>query len=306
MACTGAVVRGCRGEPRSSFGAVVVALLLLMADHRADATERAGRSFLWRVRSETTTVHILGSIHLMKPEAYPLGGAIEDAFANAEAVMFEVDLDQLTGAALKLLAAGSLPRGQRLRHVLPAETWGLAESRLVDLGMDVEGVQSMRPWLLAVSITSAELARAGYDQTAGIDLHFFDRAKRSGKRRLALESIDFQVELFADLSREEDADFLRYTLDELDTLIPMVDELVEHWQSGHVAEVESLLTEAYREFPDLFRRLVSDRNRNWLPQIEDLLAGHEPAMVVVGALHLVGEQGLVEQLRRRGFLVEQQ
>ncbi len=284
---------------------VVVSLVLLLAGFWTHAEERPGRSFLWRVESPTTTVHLLGSVHLMKADAYPLNSAIEGAFDGARALVFEVDLDELTGAALKLLAAGSLPEDQRLRDVVSDQTWDLVESRLADLAMDLEGVQRMRPWLLAVSITSAELARAGYAGTAGVDLHFFERAKSEGKRTIALESVDDQVGLFADLSPEEDVAFLRYTLDELDTVIPMVDELMASWQSGNVAEVESLLIDAYREFPDLFRRLVSDRNRNWLPRIEELLAGGEPAMVVVGALHLVGEQGLLEMLRRRGHPVEQ-
>ena len=283
----------------------LVIVFVLLAGGRAGAAERPEGSFLWRVRSETTTVHLLGSIHLMKPDAYPLNDAVERAFAAADVVVFEVDLDQLSGAALKLLSAGSLPEGELLSEAVPEETWSLVQVRLADLGMDVERVQTMRPWLVAVSITAAELARAGYAQTAGVDQHLFERAKRAGKRRLTLETVDFQVALFADLDREQDAAFLRYTLEELDSVIPMVDELVEHWRSGRVAQVEPLLTEAYREFPDLFRRLVSDRNRSWLPQIESLLAGDEPAMVVVGALHLVGEQGLIEQLRRRGFGVEQ-
>jgi uncharacterized protein YbaP (TraB family) len=285
--------------------AVVAAIVPLLAGSLTVAEERPGRTFLWRVESPTTTAHLLGSVHLMKADAYPLSPVIEDAFDGARALVFEVDLDQLTGAALKLLAAGSLPEDQHLRDVVSDQTWDLVESRLADLAMDVEGVQRMRPWLLAVSITSAELARAGYDGTAGVDLHFFDRAKSECKRTLALESVDFQVGLFADLSLEEDAAFLRYTLEELDTVIPMVDELMANWRSGNVAEVESLLVDAYREFPDLFRRLVSDRNRDWLPVIEELLAGDEPVMVVVGALHLVGEQGLLEMLRRRGYPVEQ-
>lgn len=292
-------------ERRSATVGSVAATLLLLACPWTLADELPERSFLWRVESPTATVYLLGSIHLMKADAYPLSPAIEDAFDGARVLVFEVDLDRLTSAALKLLAAGSLPDDQRLCDVVSEETWSLVESRLGELGMDVAGVQGMRPWLLAVSITSAELVRAGYDGTAGIDLHFFERARAEGKRTVALESIEFQVGLFDGLSQEEDAAFLQYTLEELDTIIPMVDELMAHWRSGDVTEVEPLLVDSYREFPDLFRRLVSDRNRDWLPQIEKLLAGDEPAMVVVGALHLIGENGLLELLRQRGYSVEQ-
>lgn len=299
-----AVRRMCgRQAPAVCF--VGAAVVLLLAAPVVGAEELSDRSFLWRVASPSATVYLLGSVHLMKADAYPLSPAIEKAFRDAGVLVFEVDLARLTAAALELLAAGSLPDDQRLREVLPEETWDLVESRLVDLGMDVAGVQGMRPWLLAVSLTSAELARAGYDGTAGVDLHFFERARAAGKRTLALESVEFQVSLFGDLTPEEDAAFLRYTLEELDAVIPMVDELMEDWKAGNVAEVETLLIDAYREFPGLFRRLVSDRNRNWLPRVEELLAGDETAMVVVGALHLVGEQGLLELLRRGGYSVQQ-
>lgn len=282
-----------------------VAVVMLTAGSWARAEERSDRSFLWRVESPTTTVYLLGSVHLMKEDAYPLNPAIEKAYDDARVLVFEVDLDQLTAAALQLLAAGTLPDGKRLRDTLSRETWDLVDSRLADLGMDAAGVQGMRPWLLAVSITTAELARAGYGGAAGVDLHFFERARAEGKPTVELESIDDQVSLFANLSPDEDEAFLRYTIEELDTIIPVVDELVAAWRTGDVTAAESLLTEAYTEFPDLFRRLVSDRNRNWLPQIEQLLAGDQPAMVVVGALHLVGDQGLLELLRRRGYRVEQ-
>jgi uncharacterized protein YbaP (TraB family) len=241
----------------------------------------------------------------MKPEAYPLSPAIEQAFERSQVVVFEVDLDQLTTAALKLLSAGTLPEGQTLQDVVSSETYQLVSARFRDLGMNPDGFLKTRPWMLAVTLTSYELARAGYGQATGVDMHFFERAKEAGKPRLALETVDFQVGLFADLDAAEGEAFLQYTLKELDTVIPFVDDLMAHWHSGDVDEVRKLLTEAYREFPDLFQRLVSDRNRNWLPEIEKLLAGDQESMVVVGALHLVGEDGLLALLAQQGYKIEQ-
>jgi len=284
---------------------VIILMLLTLVGSVALAGEENERSFLWRVRSGSTTVYLLGSVHLMKEDAYPLADSIEEAFERSQVLMFEVDLDQLTAAAVKLLSEGSLPEGKTLQDVVSEETIELVTARIRDLGYKTAGFEHMRPWLLAISLTSYELARAGYGQTSGIDVHFFERAKAADKGRLALETVDFQIQLFGGLSDAEDEAFLRHTLDDLDTVIPFVDDLMEHWRRGHVPEVEKLLTEAYQEFPELFRRLVSERNRNWLPQIEELLVGDQDAMVVVGALHLVGEEGLLAMLEEKGFSVEQ-
>ncbi len=291
---------------RTAARAASAVLVIWLVGQWVAAQERPQRSFLWRAQSPSTTLSLLGSVHLMKPGAYPLSPAIERAFAGARMVAFEVDLDQLNGAAFELLAQGTLPDGQTLRDVVSEDTYRLVSRRLEELGLDAGGFQRMRPWLLAVTLTTFELTRAGYAQTEGVDRHLFERARDAGKATLGLETAEYQVRLFAELGEAQDEEFLRYTLLELETVIPEVDALMEHWRSGDVAEVERLLTESYREFPDLFERLVANRNRSWLPRLEELLAGDEPAMAVVGALHLVGSDGLIEQLRRRGYRVEQQ
>jgi uncharacterized protein YbaP (TraB family) len=167
--------------------------------------------------------------------------------------------------------------------------------------MSETAFDGMKPWMVALSLTSLELMRAGYLGEQGIDSNLNARAKADGKHRRSLESIEFQVSLFADLSVEESVDFLRYSLDELDTVIPLVDELVAAWESGDAARLEELLVGGFEEHPELFLRLVTDRNRRWLPQVEALLDGDTDALVVVGALHLVGENGLVEMLREAGY-----
>jgi len=293
------------GGRRELVSKALAGLLILASCSWTAAEDQARRSFLWRVQSDTTTLDLLGSIHLMKPEDYPLSPAIESAFERARVVVFEVDPSRMTEAAVGLLASGTLPEGQTLRDVISPETYQKVSQLLEEMGMDVAGFEKMRPWLVAVTLTSFELMRAGYTQASGVDMHYFERARDEGKEILGLETVEFQVGLFAELAAAEDEEFLRYTMQELNTVIPMIDELLVNWRAGKVAEVEKLLTEAYREYPELFAKLVSDRNLNWLPQLEKLLAGERAAMAVVGSLHLVGEDGLVEMLRRRGFSVEQ-
>jgi uncharacterized protein YbaP (TraB family) len=198
-----------------------------------------------------------------------------------------------------------LPEGRTLRDAVSAETYRLTAERLAAAGFDIGRVQRMRPWMVATTVALAELQRAGYSPADGIDRYFQRRAVDAGKRVEGLETMDFQLRLFSDLTPQEDEAFLIQTLRELEAVIPLLDELISGWQAGRVSEVEELLKAGYEDFPRLFDKLVTSRNRSWLPRLEQLLAGSERAFVVVGTLHLVGDQGVVELLRRKGYEVEQ-
>lgn len=284
--------------------ALLMTLAMASVSPGADAgTEN--RTFLWRVTSDTATVYLLGSIHAMRGDSYPLPGAMEAAYDEASVVVFEVNLDDLTSAAFKMLEAGMLPAGRTLESELDPSTWNDFSAHVLERGIDPADFQTMKPWMAALNLTMLELAASGYLANKGLDAYFSNRAARDGKERVPLETVDLQVSLFADLTERQSLAFLRYTLVDLQTMIPQLDELSRQWRAGDVAPVERLLLEGFREFPDVFERMVTDRNQAWMTPIEMLLAGDRDALVVVGALHLVGEGGLVEMLRDRGYTVEQ-
>jgi len=263
------------------------------------------KCFLWSVERGSTTVYLLGSIHVLKEDAYPLPPAIDRAFDDAEVVVFEVDLDDMSAAALKMLAAGTLEGDETLEEVVGPTMWLQVSERLESAGLNPAAFQRMKPWMVALSLSAFELARAGYTPGAGLDTRLDARAKAADKVRLALETVDFQVGIFTDLDPVQSVEFLKYTLRDLDTVIPLLDELASSWRAGDVGPVEKLLLEGFEESPELFKELVTDRNRNWLGQVEELIGGDRDALVVVGALHLVGDGGLVALLHDKGYAVEQ-
>jgi uncharacterized protein YbaP (TraB family) len=220
-------------------------------------------------------------------------------------VRFETDLDAIGTAAVELLSAGSLDDGRRLDQVIPKELYARLSESLEAMGMDASLVDGMKPWFAAQTLLAFELMRNGYSGQHGVDAHFNRRAKADGKPRQGLESIADQVALFSGLDDSQSVDFLRFALFEADTMIPMVEELVASWEKGDVGRLEALLTEGYAEHPALFERFVVDRNLLWMPQIEALFDGDADTLVVVGALHLVGDRGLVELLRAKGITLEQ-
>jgi len=288
----------------------VVALLFFAAlfSPLAGAQNRdpSDMTFMWKVEKGETTLYLLGSIHALKEDAYPLPPAIEAAFDEAEVSVFEIDLEDLTKAAIKMMSAGSLEEGSTLEEVVGPETWSEFEAHVEGLGFNAALYQGMKPWLAALTVAAFELTKHGYLATAGLDVYFSQRADEAGKERLALETAGFQVGLFADLSPEQSLAFLSYTLKDLASMIPEMDRLYLDWRGGRVKPVEDALLEGFEEFPEVFKKMITDRNHSWMPRIEKLLAGNRDAIVVVGSAHLVGNEGVVNLLRKKGYTVEQQ
>ncbi len=284
---------------RAVFGVVLAASL-------AAAGENEGSVFMWKAQKDGAVVYLLGSVHALKEEAYPLPAAIEAAFDGSDVVVFEVDLDEMTSAALKMLAAGSLEDGQTLEQVAGPVMWSDFSQKMSAAGMPSGMFQFMKPWMAALTVMGFELENAGYSPAAGIDTHFSNRAKEAGKERMALETPEFQIGLFADLTPEESLSFLDYTLADLETMIPLMDEIYSKWLVGDVQYVQEMMGEEFDDFPELYEKLIRGRNRNWMPAVEGLLKGQRDAMVVVGAMHLVGKDGIVEMLRQQGYTVTQQ
>jgi uncharacterized protein YbaP (TraB family) len=261
---------------------------------------------MWKAQKDGAAVYLLGSIHALRQDAYPLSPTIEGAFDRAEVVAFEVDMDEMAAGAFEMLAAGSYDDGRSLEEVVGAELWNEFSAKMAELGLPPAMFSTMKPWLAALSLAAFELERSGYSASAGIDTHLSSRAKEEGKDRVALETMEFQISLFAGLTPDESLSFLDYTLADLENMIPLLDEIYSRWLVGDSKFVQTEMLEQFQEFPELYEKMLRDRNKRWMPSIEKLLAGDRDAMVVVGAMHLVGEDGLVEMLRERGYTVIQQ
>jgi uncharacterized protein len=284
----------------------VLSLVRPVAAGQAPAAA-ASRHTLWKVESKTNTVYLLGSVHLLKPEHYPLPAVIESAFTNAKVAAFETDIGSLEqpDTQFKLLARASLPDGQTLSQQLSPAVYASFSRHAQDSGFPSMTFDQMKPAVAAMMLEVIELQKFGLDPEYGVDKHFYGRAKKEGKEVLSLEPVDFQISLVTDLPKGEGELWMKSTLSELDKLKTQYDETIAAWQAGDAAKLEKLLNESMRESPAIYKRLVSDRSRSWVPRIEDLLRKGEPAIVIVGAGHLVGNDGLVELLKKKGFKVTQ-
>jgi len=288
---------------RQAVRSAALAAALLGIAVAADA-----KTFAWKATGKGGVVYLVGSVHLLSKDFYPLNPAIDAAYKDADLLVEEVDMAEMLdpSAQLGFLSRGMLPSSTPLDTVVSASTYALVAKRASDLGLPVEPFKLLKPWLVALMLVQVEWQKAGFDPDLGLDKHFYDQAKADGKRTEGLETAEYQISRLDGMSMEQQEHLLSESLKDLDAERANMTRLVDAWRAGDAPAVERIVLSELKQEPLLYQRLLVERNRNWIPKIEALFARPRPAFVVVGAAHLVGPDGLIALLRAKGYTVEQQ
>lgn len=260
---------------------------------------------LWVAKKGETEVHLLGSFHMLKEGDYPMDPSIEQAYAGAEALVFEIAPAEMKSPDLSrgLMQAARFEDGGSLRAVLPADTRKKLEAFMGEAA--VLGSDGMKPWFITLNLAVSMIVQAGFNPALGMDMHFMQRAEADAKPTRGLETVADQIAALSGAPMNEQILGLEESLRPREEMMQRFDELHGFWRAGDADAIERLMVEELVEKTPVSAKLLNeDRNRRWLPQVEALLAGDEDTLVIVGALHLVGDIGLVELLRARGYSVE--
>jgi uncharacterized protein len=269
---------------------------------------QSGKNFLWKIRSEANTVYLLGSVHVMKKHVYPLNKKIEESFDLSDIVVVEADIGDMGQIDIqKVVSTAFYPENDTLENHISKDTYELVKKECADAGMPLLIVNKQKPWFLALTITSLKLMQMGYDPSDGIDAYFLRKA--SGKKGVQeLESVDFQMKLLSGFSDKEQEALLVFTLRDLKLLDKELDKLIRAWENGDTKTMESITIENAAKDKDMhsiYEKIIFDRNRNMVSKIEDFLKTKKTYFVIVGAGHLIGNQGIITLLRQKGYPVEQ-
>lgn len=264
--------------------------------------------FLWSMKSPRGTVYLLGSVHVLKPDAYPLDSRIEAAYSKSERIVFEADMQEARSLEVQqaLAAQGMYRDKTSLKDHISKKTYSLLEKKLKSAGMPISRFAGCKPWLCAVSLSGMELKRLGYDPKDGIDAHFSAKAKKDGREILFLESALYQIDLLSKTLGDRQEDLLQQALRELEVIARESAVMIKAWKEGDTAKMETLVNISLDEYPEIRKELFTGRNSLWASRIEDLLKKDGNTLVIVGAGHLVGEQGLPALLRQKGYNPVQQ
>jgi len=281
---------------------------------------------LWKVTSSAvedvasayaagSAVYLLGAFHLLRADDWPLSVDVEDVFAQAGHVAFEIapqEMDVETGK--QVLEMGVRTDGTLLESGLSPETakqlqrWQADNAKWMErLRIESQWMQHMHPWLVATQIALVELHKAGLDPAFGLDVQLMERAQQAGKTTSGLETLGGQIQFLAGMDRDEQVEFLRQALEQAAAGREQIDRLHALWRAGDADGLWRELEPDFRaQFPKLYQRINVARNVAWRAQVETWLQQPPPqtVLMVVGAMHLVGEDGLVEMLRARGYVVE--
>ncbi|WP_455211079.1 TraB/GumN family protein [Kaarinaea lacus] len=289
-------------RPWRHHTALVLLFLILFASHSAYA-----KSFFWHVKSPTTTVYLLGSIHFAKPDIYPLDEKIENAFEKAAFLVVELDQKQLDQDNMRryILKHGMYEKPDSVESHISESTLALLKDYLDRYDMPLQGYNRMKPGFLAMTLSIAHVIRLGYLPDYGIDMYFLNKAQ--DKKVLQLENYADQLDLFFDMPDEEL--FLKHTLTQLEDIEKQIDETVTAWKNGNTQQmVENVLIEPQKDYPelrDVYTKIYTDRNIKMANQISQYLEQKSVYFVVVGAGHLIGDQGIVNLIKKRGYKVKQ-
>jgi len=242
-------------------------------------------------------------VHLLPAQDAALPPGFERAYSDSARLVMELDLAKLDPleAASWMLEHGTLPPGSNLRDVLGEQRYARVSASAAQLGLPAEVLAGQAPWVIALELADLDYVHLGMDPQQGVEEQLVHRAQADGKPTAGLETLDEELGGLEALSREDQLRLLDQTLSELQEGPEQLHQVLAAWRHGNAARLAALLAREYRSFPALYRPLVTARNQRWLAQIEQLATGQENCPVVVGALHLVGDGGLLELLRRDGF-----
>ncbi len=261
---------------------------------------------LWEVQGENNTLYLLGSIHMMRAEDYPLDRCVDDAYQKSASLVVELNIQLIDPQEMsqKMRQLGWLPMGETLGDQLSAETlkW-LSQYHPLP-----ENHQQMRPWYLALTITLQKISELGYRADLGVDNYLISKAQGI-KPIISLETLDQQLAVLAGDSIEEQDLTLRLTLEQLAEMSGYIGEISRAWQQGDAAAIYRMMEQPKQRYPQLaapFERQVVQRNRQMAEKIIELLNERGNYLVVIGAGHLGGEQGVIALLEKQGLHLVQQ
>jgi uncharacterized protein len=292
---------------RRAWIAALAAILVSVSAGAQSPPPAGTKAFLWTVESRGQVAYLAGSIHALSADVYPLAAVFEKAFASAGTLVEEVDLSEVSKTnAPALLARGMYQDGRTVEQAVSKDTVALLAQHAQTLGLPLQLLRTMKPWMIALTLTGLQVVKAGLDPALGLDKHFYDRAVAGRKTVIGLETAESQIARLDGLPELVQERLLVNTLEELEAQPVMLKEIVTAWKRGDAAYFEKSIVDSFREYPEAYRSLIVERNRAWLGQIESCLSRSAPCFIVVGAAHLVGPDGVPALLRERGYTVVQQ
>jgi uncharacterized protein YbaP (TraB family) len=290
-------------RPRAFIAASKLASLLLLLATLLPLTQVSAQSSVWVATSGEEKVYLGGTVHLLRPTDYPLPAPFESAYAASDKLYFETDIAGLNDVAVqaRMLQELTYSDERTLQTILSPEAYNSLAAYAGQAGLPLQMMEKFKPGLLVSMLQVIEFQKLGFTPQ-GVDAYFNGRAMGDGKPVGELEPIDAQIGFIANMGEGNESEFIMLSLEDMKEISVSMEQMVSAWRSGDNGQLAELFVDDMKEqHPPLYKSLLLDRNNNWMPIIEGMFKEEGTEFVLVGAAHLVGEDGLLSLLEKKGY-----
>lgn len=291
---------------------ILLTAVLIFSLVCSGAAEKA--NFLWKVigADGKDKIYLLGSVHIVPDDIYPLSSKIEKAYESSDYIVVEADVNKIDAMKVQQLTVekGIYTDGSSLEDELSEELYKKLGEALLKTGMiTIDMAKMMKPWLIAVTVPQLMILKMGYKADNGIDMHFLKKADKDKKKILELESAEFQLDLLSGFPDDLQKKFLESSLDELDSFKDQYDSMIKAWRDDDTAQMEKIVNKEYDDNPDMadvYKKLVYDRNVTMTEKIDGYLKDKsaDKYFIIIGAAHLIDKDGIVKMLAKKGHKIK--
>jgi hypothetical protein len=268
-------------------------------------TQSLAETSVWKVRKGNSVMYVGGTFHLLRQSDFPLPVEFDRAYKESDILVLETDLGEFKDPSMqqKLMSKAIYTDGSTIDQHLSPKTYKLLSEYCASNGLPLEMLKKFKPSIIAMMMEVLELTKMNVTMD-GVDMTYYQSAKQDMKAVEGLETVDEQIDYVVEMGQGDEDAFVANTIKELKTIKQGYESMIGAWKKGDVKKLNDLMVAEIKKSPRLYKRLLTDRNQNWLTRIDAYQQTPEKEFILVGVAHLVGPDGILESLKRKGYKVE--
>jgi len=261
---------------------------------------------VWKIEGNGNEFYVGGSIHILRDQDYPLPKAFDEAYNSADIITTELDMQEMNNPenGMKMQQALMYQDEKTLSTVLSETVYHKLDSVAKTLGVNLKMMDKFKPSMAIIALTFQSLQKLGVT-SEGVDAHFTKQAQKDEKPMLFLETFDEQLAFIESMGKGNEDEFVLYSIEDMKNNEAEFVHLIEDWKTGKQELMLKQLNDFQLNYPDIYKTLLVERNNNWMSRLEDYLKTPEVEFVIVGAMHLMGSEGVLNLLKEKGYTVSQ-
>jgi uncharacterized protein YbaP (TraB family) len=265
----------------------------------------SAESSVWKVSKGNDHVYIGGTVHILPANEFPLPEEFTTAYKNTDSIVLETKLPDPTDKNFQMLMMQKMAyqEGKKLSGALSEETYQQLDDYMTTFGVKLSELDGYKPAFISIMMVMMEAQRANISGD-GVDKYFNQLAVKDNKQAEYLETMDFQLNMLANMGMEDEDKFIQSNLSQMSEFKAMFDQLLLAWRAGDMKTLTKLVITPLKEDPKTLKALMTDRNKNWIPHIEKMFTDQDKEFILVGVGHLIGEESVLALLKAKGYQVE--